>query len=477
MKNATTSTFSANPSNTELTKLKASRPLPVWLRGKLIRNGPAMFNLRDTTLQHWFDGYGMLHSFLFDDGDVYYQSRYTESEEYLNATSSGRVSTVAWGTASDPCRSIFRRFMANFSATPTNTNVNVIKIGEKYFTTSDIATLTQFDVDSLETLSTFTPGKGGVMAAHPSYTDDLQVWNMTASFGPRTKNTFVSLSDDLTSQKHSSFATDKLFYFHSFGNTDRYLIAIEQPMRLDFGKLALSGPKNKSFYECFNWDTSFKNIFHIYDRQTGEIQKIQSDLSFFFFHTINSFEEDGSIVIDLCGYDDNKIVDDFYIDNLTTSGIPDSHKSSLRRIRLGLGESSASMEDFKINIELPNINDAYRNRQHRYAYGVHSPALNTHLAAEIVKYDFDKNSATYWSEAGMTVGEPIFVANPNGKKEDDGTLIVLCHSTATNKAELMVLDAADLSVISKASLPQAIPPPLHGWFYGGKFQKNSPETK
>ncbi len=205
---------------------------------------------------------------------------------------------------------------------PTNTNVNVIKVDGKYYATSDIAVLNEFDIDSLETLSTLTPMRNGVIAAHPSYSNDLRAWNMTASFGPRTKNTFVSIAGELPVSRYASFNTKKLFYFHSFGNTDRYLVAIEQPMRLDFGSLVMSGPANKSFYECFHWDDSFKNVFHVYDRQTDTLHKIPSDLSFFFFHTINGYEDDGKIIIDLCGYNDNSIVDDFYIDVLTTTGSP-----------------------------------------------------------------------------------------------------------------------------------------------------------
>ncbi len=90
------SIFSNAPKNIELTKLRSNGMLPSWVTGKLVRNGPALFNLESTSLRHWFDGYGMLHSFLFENGEVFYQSRYIESEEYLRASESGKVKTVAW---------------------------------------------------------------------------------------------------------------------------------------------------------------------------------------------------------------------------------------------------------------------------------------------------------------------------------------------------------------------------------------------
>jgi beta,beta-carotene 9',10'-dioxygenase len=453
------------PAEYELTKLTGTGSVPKWLSGKLVRNGPALFDLEKQNLKHWFDGYGMLHGFFIRGGEVYYQSKYIQSQEYLRATSSGTVQTVAWGTASDPCRSIFRRFMSNFSAMPNNTNVNVVKIGKKYFSTSDIATINEFDIESLDTLSSLNVGKSSVMAAHPNYTDDGRVWNMTSSFGPVARNTFVSIDDTPSIEKKLSFVTKKLFYFHSFGGNERYQVCIEQPLQLDFKELITSGPKNKSFYECFTWNGNAKNTFHIYDRLENTYLAIPSDLQFFFFHTVNSFMEGNVLHIDLCGYEDNSIVDDFYIDALTTTGIADDHKASLRRISIDMDSRTVEMKNRRINLELPAINDAYRNERYRFVYGVHSPKGNTNLAVQIAKFDNDTEEMLLWGEDGVTVGEPVYVAKPGATDEDDGVLLVLCHNQATSCAELAVLDAKTLKKVSTQRVPQSLPPALHGWFY------------
>jgi beta,beta-carotene 9',10'-dioxygenase len=127
-------------------------------------------------------------------------------------------------------------------------------------------------------------------------------------------------------------ALQSTYYFYSFANTDRYFVAIEIPLYLSFSKLVVSGVINKSFYECFRWDKKATNKFYIFDRQTGALTRIDSDLNFFYFHTINAYDEGGKLVIDLCGYENNKIIDDFYFAILTTTDIPEEHKSSLRRV-------------------------------------------------------------------------------------------------------------------------------------------------
>ena len=461
--------YTSQNSETELTKLEVDGSLPKWLHGKLVRNGPALFEAGNTKLCHWFDGYGMLHGFTLADGMAYYQSKFIQSQEYLNSKESGKVEkTITWGTASDPCRSIFRRFFATFSAVSSNTPVNVVKIGTRYFTTNDTATLNEFDIKELDTLSTLATTKRGVMAAHPAFTSDGRVWNMISYYGPRVKNELVSFDESAQHTTQHVMTRPKLYYFHSFGNTGRYFVTIEMPMYLSFWKLIVSGAANKSFYECFEWDRAAANTFHIFDRQTGALTTIDSTLQFFYFHTINTYDEDGKLVIDLCGYDNNKIIDDFYLATMTTTGIPEEHKSSLRRITLDLAKSAATMENLNVNFELPNINLGYAGARHRYAYGVQSSNGCRMLSDSIVKYDFEKRQQTIWKEKHLIPGEPIFIAAPNAKREDDGVLLVVCHDSKKHTACLVVLDAQDLRQIAVTYAPKHIPVSLHGFFYHGR---------
>lgn len=457
--------YISQPNETELTKLEIEGALPKWLQGKLVRNGPALFEVGKTSLRHWFDGFGMLHGFTVSDGKAYYQSKFIESPEYLNDHAKGKVQTVTWGTASDPCRSIFRRFFANFSAVPSNTPVNVVKIGKRYFATSDIATLNEFDLKELDTLSTLTTTKQGVMAAHPAFTSDGRVWNMISHIGPVVKNEIIAFDESAKHTIQKTMTRSKLYYFHSFGNTDRYFVTIELPLYLSFARLVGSGATNKSFYECFRWDEQATNIFHIFDRQTGELTKIESDLKFFYFHTINTHEEDGKLVIDLCGYNSSKIIDDFYLSTMATSGILDEHKSSLRRIVLDLNTSSASMEDLGINFELPSINHLYGGRNYRYAYGVQSSKNSPRLADAVIKYDFNTHKQQVWQSEHLLPGEPVFVPSPAAKTEDDGVLLIVCHDTEKQATCLVVLDAQKLTQVAIAYTPKHIPISLHGSFY------------
>lgn len=42
--------------------------IPHWISGRLIRNGPGLFEVGDTKYNHLFDGLSLLHSFTINQG-------------------------------------------------------------------------------------------------------------------------------------------------------------------------------------------------------------------------------------------------------------------------------------------------------------------------------------------------------------------------------------------------------------------------
>ncbi len=79
--------------------------LPRWLQGSLIRTGPAKWEVGGRAMNHWFDGFAMLHRFSFAEGGVSYANRFLESRAYRAARDHGRIAYSEFAT--DPCRSLF----------------------------------------------------------------------------------------------------------------------------------------------------------------------------------------------------------------------------------------------------------------------------------------------------------------------------------------------------------------------------------
>ena len=105
--------FTTLAAETQVESLPLQGELPPWLAGSLLRTGPAMFEVGEQSMRHWFDGLAMLHRFTIADGRVSYGNRFLASRAYRAARERGRM---AYGEfATDPCRSLFKRVQTLFS--------------------------------------------------------------------------------------------------------------------------------------------------------------------------------------------------------------------------------------------------------------------------------------------------------------------------------------------------------------------------
>ena len=58
----------------------------------------------------------------------------------------------------------------------------------------------------------------------------------------------------------------------------------------------------------------------------------------------------------------------------------------------------------------------------------------------------------------------MFVANPDGNAEDDGWLLAYVYDEATDKSEVLILDAATMAAdpVARVQLPTRVPMGFHG---------------
>ena len=72
--------FAGLDSEVDAASLEVQGEFPTWLRGTLLRTGPAKFDIGGNSVNHWFDGLAMLHRFSFADGAVSYRNRFLSSD-------------------------------------------------------------------------------------------------------------------------------------------------------------------------------------------------------------------------------------------------------------------------------------------------------------------------------------------------------------------------------------------------------------
>src|SRR5436190_21785904 len=79
-------------------EMRVEGRLPDWLRGGLLLNGPALWDLPKGGYRHWFDGLAMLHRVQFDAGRVHYRSRFARSQDYTESIAAAAPAFTAFDT-------------------------------------------------------------------------------------------------------------------------------------------------------------------------------------------------------------------------------------------------------------------------------------------------------------------------------------------------------------------------------------------
>jgi beta,beta-carotene 9',10'-dioxygenase len=161
-----TAGFRTLPVERELDSLEVSGALPSWLTGSLLRIGPAKFEAGERSVNHWFDGFSMLHRFTLADGRISYANRFLETRAYRAASERGEIAYSEFAT--DPCRSLFKRVQAFFTPRISdNANVNVSRLGDQVVAMTETPLPIIFDPATLRAAGVASKAPGEHTTAHP----------------------------------------------------------------------------------------------------------------------------------------------------------------------------------------------------------------------------------------------------------------------------------------------------------------------
>ena len=479
MTNAYSLGFTTLDEEVKLPDVPVQGRLPPWLAGTLVRTGPARYEVGDQRLRHWFDGYAMLHAFSFGGGTVSYANRFLGSRAYNHAKRHGAIGYHEFAT--DPCRSIFKRFVHLFTKqrnVTDNGNVSISKIADQFVALTEIPLPVAFDKATLETTGGigYDDALGGdYTTAHP-HLDPMrgEAVSFLIHFG--LKSTYTVYRLPRGSKRRVPLATiptKRPAYIHSFGITPNYVILVENPHRVNPLDLLLSG---RPFIENYRWHAKEPTTFILVHRESGAVTRCPAD-PFFAFHHVNAFERDGAVIADLCAYDNADIIDALYLDNLrgengaeSTRALP-TPPSQLRRYTLDPRTGSAGCAIVSDQLaELPQINYDRANMQaYRFAYGTGVDSADPNgFIDRLVKVDIDERDARVWREPSCYPGEPVFVPSPESHEdaEDAGLILSVVLDAERAHSFLLVLDARSFTELARCEVPHHIPFGFHGTFFG-----------
>jgi carotenoid cleavage dioxygenase-like enzyme len=454
--------FETLEEETRIEALPVEGEVPAWLGGSLLRTGPARFEVGGRGLRHWFDGLAMLHRFGFAGGAVSYANRYLESKAYRAAEEAGAIAYSEFAT--DPCRSLFKRAMSLFQpALSDNCNVNLVRLGKRFVAMTETPIPVEFDAATLVAAGVAWEVPGQLTTAHP-HADRAGggMLNYAARLGPRSSYRFFRLGSrpGAGPEVLASLPTRRPAYMHSFGLTERWFVLAEFPFVVNPAALALSG---RPYIENYRWRPELETRFTLVDRGGGEVLGPFTADACFGFHHVNAFEDgDGNVIADICTFGDAAIVESLYLEELRAGrGIP---APSLTRFTISPAAGTVAAERLVDEaLDLPRIDYGRCNgRPYRYAWGVGTDGAG--FFDRIVRADLDDRSCLAWSEPDCWPGEPVFVARPGVRGEGEGVLLSVVLDGAAGTSFLLVLDAATLSEVGRATVPHHIPFGFHGQY-------------
>lgn len=447
-----------------------SGKIPAGLQGNLFRNGNGNHQHMGTPYDHVFDGDGMINKFEISSDGILYSNAYVKTREYREEVAAGKMLYRSFGTnlPGGWIKNIGKLHFKNAA------NTNVIQFGGKMLALWEGGVPHEINPQTLETIGRYY--YDGVLKNKFSFLDNKMQPELPFSAHPKlltAKNTLYNfgtaqgkvprlilyrVNTDGKAAIEKVIELEKLTFNHDFVVTsEEKKVFFLTPVSFNMWK-TITGSKPPVEALDFRQDKNTKIL--IVD---GENQyHMQSDFCFI-FHYLNAFEEaDGTIVVDA----------------LKMSNFPDadSNKEILKgndqailhatptRYRLDIKNNRVEQRPLaEIGMELPAVHPELRGKNYQYAYGIaYTQPKNHTLLQEIVKLDVKNKSFQSIDFPDCIPGEPVFIAKPGAKAEDEGWLLFTRYDAKKRQTILAIAEAEDLKIVYQAQLPHNVPMGFHG---------------
>ena len=438
--------------------------IPKDFSGIYLRNGPNQ-RFAPYGLHHWFDGDGMIHSAQFKDGEVNYRNKWIKTKALEIELHEGR--SIWPGLMDSPDRKLKTNWGSDLwlkDNSNTDISIHAGKVVSTFYQCGDAYTL---DPVTLETLGKLDLKSSGArqMSAH-CMTDEAN--GDLLFFDYAVKPPFMSygvMNKDSELINFTPIDLPGARLPHSMAFTPNYSILMDLPMFWD-PKLLEQDIHKVTFYP------EMQSRFGIIERMaTGNtIRWFEADPCYI-YHAINSWEEEQEIVLDVCRMSTPVPSKEI---RQRLSGPYGAMLAWLKldacyhryRFNFETGETKEETLDNLLS-EFPVINNRYSGLPSRYSYHVTLAETDVILFDGLVKIDsIEGTRQGYKFPKGNFGSELQFAPRNNSLLEDDGYLITFVTNMISNKGEIQIFPAEDLSKgpLCRLIVPQQIPPGFHSSF-------------
>jgi carotenoid cleavage dioxygenase-like enzyme len=448
------------PFGEELTadNLVVEGKLPEDLHGSFYRNGPdPVYPPHPEDRYHVFDGDGMIYAFHFRGGKVSMRNRWVRTPKFTLEQAAGKRLFGVFGNPrfNDPSVSPMQYNTANTHIWPHAGQMLALMEG---------APATDIDPETLETkgFATYGQAAAGPFTAHPKtdpVTGEMFLFGYMAK-GPMEPNAvrYNVVSRDGSAARTSWISQPYSSMMHDFILTENHVVFPCLPVAISMER-AMQGKPPAA------WESDKASHFGIMARygDGSDISWIETDPTFA-FHFANAHETASDIIVEAAASKRAPLMPD------TNGGLPrhEDTRFTLKRWIIPRNGGRFREEELDtMDMQFPRIDDRRGARAYRHVYfnGTTSETAGRVDGFESLGvFDLATNSRKSWSAGSAAYcGEPVFVARAGSTEEGDGYLLSLIWHAATNRSELVVLDARDIDAgpVARVHAPARIPGGFH----------------
>lgn len=450
-------------------RLNLDGTLPEFLRGDYYLNGPGRFHRGQSSYRHWLDGDGMITRVSFQSDGVECVNRFVRTEKLVEEEAAGRPVYRTFGTAFEN-----DRLKPPGAATMSPNNVSVFRWNESLLAFGEHALPIRLDAQTLETdaeenfggsLNSISPFSG-----HPKIDGVTgEMINFGISFSAsRPMLTFYGLAESPPHLlRRTRVPIPGPYSVHDFGVSPRYAIFHLGPYVLDFGALRAQG---KTTMESLDWEPQRGTRLLALSRETGEPVLEASIGDRYCLHHINSFEQEGLLIVDVVEYDQPIYRQYQEVPNIFESvgaGTPVRYELDLERRAL---VSRTELPPL-VGPDFPAVGQNQSTRPYDEFW-----MLSISGDQKPGRKFFDQLTRTSWSAGGQVDiyqmprscyfgGEPVVVNDPNCSENS----VVICpiFDAAARETQFAVFNAFDLASgpIARLQTPSPWRLGFHASFY------------
>jgi carotenoid cleavage dioxygenase-like enzyme len=420
------------------TTLKVTGTLPPELDGIYARIGPNPLEVPNPAAYHWFMGDGMVHGVRLSGGRaLWYRNRWIGSDTLRQAQGRKRLPGPRQGVSDV-------------------VNTNVYGHAGRIWASTEAGVLpVQLDGE-LESLrhGLFDSPDALAYTAHPHLdpqTGELHAVCYDAVQPNKLRYLVVDAKGALTRRVDIPVQHGPMV--HDCAISRRYVVVLDLPVTFQLSEVMRGSGLP------YAWNPKHPARVGLLPRDgTAEDIRWCALDPCYVFHTCNAFDlEDGRVVMDV-------VVHDRMFDQSRQGPELDRQQVTLERWTMDPQRASVAREVLAAGRqEFPRCDERLSTEPYRYAYTVESDP--TRDSARLLRYDFAARTQRIHDYGkGRVSGEAVFVPRSAQGAEDDGWLVSLVYDRATDRSDLVVVNAQDFGGEPQAvvHLPVRVPMGFHG---------------